>query len=180
MDKQTTLLQSPLPPFGRAESPAEWGILNAHDPSLIEADGVFYAFSTGNNGQDLYQIRRSPDLVRWEYVGQAFPDGALGPVLAQLCAVYGKPVENTTLWAPDVVPAAGGGYWLYGCFTAEFGNNYSALFLAHAAQICGPYTVAENLVVSGGQLGMTPNAIDAQIVYGADGKMFMTYGSFFG
>lgn len=181
MDKQTTLLQPPLPPFGRAESPAEWGILNAHDPSLIEADGVFYAFSTGNNGQDLYQIRRSPDLVRWEYVGQAFPDAAaLGPVLAQLCAVYGKPVENTTLWAPDVVPAAGGGYWLYGCFTAEFGNNYSALFLAHAAQICGPYTVAENLVVSGGQWGMTPNAIDAQIVYGADGKMFMTYGSFFG
>ena len=118
-----------LSPLSRERDPAGWGILNAHDPSLIEADGFFYAFSTGNNGQDLYQIRRSPDLVRWEYVGQAFPDpAALSPVLAQLRAVYGKPIENTTLWAPDIVPAAGGGYWLYGCFTAEFGNNYSVLF----------------------------------------------------
>ena len=170
-----------LSPLSRERDPAGWGILNAHDPSLIEADGFFYAFSTGNNGQDLYQIRRSPDLVRWEYVGQAFPDpAALSPVLAQLRAAYGKPIENTTLWAPDIVPAAGGGYWLYGCFTAEFGNNYSVLFLAYAPKICGPYSVSQSLVVSGGHWGETPNAIDPQILYDAQGRMFMTYGSFFG
>ena len=168
-------------PFSLAASPAEWGTLNAHDPSLIEVGETFYAFSTGNNGQDLYQIRRSPDLIHWEYVGQAFSDlAALAPVLAQLNAVYGKPIENTTLWAPDVVPAAGGGFWLYGCFTAEFGNNYSVLFLAHAPQICGPYSVTETLVVSGGHWGETPNAIDPQIVNDSRGRMYMTYGSFFG
>ena len=174
-------------PFTCAKTPADaagcaaWGALNAHDPSLIEADGAFYAFSTGNSGQDLYQIRRSPDLIRWEYVGQAFSGAAaLGRVTARLRAVYGKPFENTTLWAPDVVPAPGGGYWLYGCYTAEFGNNYSVLFLAYAPQICGPYSVSGELVVSGGNWGGTPNAIDPQIVCDAQGRMFMTYGSFFG
>ena len=169
-----------LPPFPRKGSCRVGDFKRARSVPL-EADGFFYAFSTGNNGQDLYQIRRSPDLVHWEYVGQAFPDpAALSPVLAQLRAVYGKPIENTTLWAPDVVPATGGGYWLYGCFTAEFGKNYSVLFLAHASQICGPYSVSQSLVVSGGHWGETPNAIDPQILYDERGRMFMTYGSFFG
>ncbi len=168
-------------PFSREKTPAAWGTLNAHDPSLLETEGAFYAFSTGNNGQDNYQIRRSPDLVHWQYVGQAFPDpAALSPVFAQLGAVYGKPVENTTLWAPDVVPAAGGGFWLYGCYTAVFGNNYSVMFLAHSPRPCGPYRYVAALAVSGGNWGETPNAIDPQIFYDRSGRMFCAYGSFFG
>ena len=69
----------------------KWGTFGAHDPSMIEADGYYYVFSTGTFGRDLYQIRRSKDLVHWEFVGEAFPQGfsALAPVVATLEEVYG-------------------------------------------------------------------------------------------
>lgn len=160
----------------------KWGTFGAHDPSMIEADGYYYVFSTGTFGRDLYQIRRSKDLVHWEFVGEAFPQGfsALAPVVATLEEVYGGKVKTENLWAPDVVPAAGGGYWLYGCYTGVFGDNYSVIYLAKAEKIEGPYRYEQTLVVTGGNWGLVPNAIDAQIFYDGAGRMFMTYGSFYG
>ena len=171
------------PLAGRADAPNNWGAFGAHDPSLIFAEGAYYAFSTGTFGEKCYQIRRSPDLIHWEYAGQAFPAGiaaSLAPVLRAVECVYGKGTENDTLWAPDIVPAHGGGYWLYGCYTAAFGKNYSAIFLASAQNIEGPYAYADTLVLTGGDWGLQPNAIDAQIFYDGEGRMFMTYGSFYG
>ena len=167
---------------GKAPAPCEWDTFGAHDPSVVEADGWFYVFSTGAFGQNYYQIRRSRDFIHWEYVGQAFPRGlsSLREMTRELFAVYGKESKNDTLWAPDVVPAAGGGYWLYGCYTAKFGDNYSAIFLAHADSVAGEYTFARTLVLTGGDWGKQPNAIDPQIVYDAAGRMFMTYGSWHG
>ena len=161
----------------------QWGTLNAHDPSMIEEDGVYYVFSTGNNGQPGYEIRRSTDLIHWQYIGQAIDD--IGGTLAQtrelLGRIYGSaPAANADLWAPDVVPAAGGGYWLYGSLTCAFGRNYSAIFLCHADSLTGPYRYVDTLVASGGNWGDTPNAIDPQIFYDAEGRMFMTYGSWYG
>lgn len=167
---------------GGAPAPCEWDTFGAHDPSVIEAGGWFYVFSTGAFGQDYYQIRRSRDMIHWEYVGQAFPQGlsSLREMTRELFALYGKESKNTTLWAPDVVPAKGGGYWLYGCYTAKFGDNYSAIFLAHADAVAGEYRFVRTLVLSGGAWGRTPNAIDPQIFYDAAGRMFMTYGSWHG
>ncbi len=170
------------PAKGAEPAPCEWDVFGAHDPSVIEADGYYYVFSTGAFGQNYYQIRRSRDFIHWEYVGQAFPQGlaSLREMTRELFAVYGKRSTNDTLWAPDVVPAAGGGYWLYGCYTARFGDNYSAIFLAHADAVAGEYHYVCTLVLSGGEWGKTPNAIDPQIVYDAQGRMFMTYGSWHG
>lgn len=162
--------------------PSRWNEYAAHDPSLIEEGGAFYTFSTGNNGDDCYQIRRSADLIHWQYVGQAFPQGigaSLAPAVQELEAVYGSRPRNTTLWAPDVVRGADGKFWLYGCYTAVFGDNYSVLFLARAENVCGPYAYAGTLVVTGGRWGQTPNAIDPQIFYDG-GRMYLVYGSFFG
>ena len=164
-------------------APSQWGVFGAHDPSVAYCDGAYYAFSTGTYGENAYQIRRSQDLIHWQYVGQAFPRGiaaSLPAVVKELSAVYGGPPQTDNLWAPDVVPAAGGGWWLYGCYTAEFGNNYSVLFLARADTICGEYKHVADLVVTGGDWGKTPNAIDPQIFFTPQGKMYMTYGSFFG
>lgn len=165
-----------------ATDPSDWGTVNAHDPSMIEVDGVYYVFSTGNNGQPGYQIRRSEDLIHWEYVGQAFSSTAkdLKEVYSALESVYGKEVSNSEVWAPDVVPAQGGGFWLYGSLTAAFGNNYSAIFLAYSDTISGKYKYQDTLVVSGGNWGSTANAIDPQIYYDAEGRMYMAYGSFQG
>lgn len=158
-----------------------WGVFGAHDPSLLYADGEYYAFSTGTFGENYYQIRRSKDLIHWQYAGQAFPKGiraSLAPVVDEVLAC-GAELKNDTLWAPDVVPAAQGGYWLYGCYSAMFGTNHSGIFLAWSEQAAGEYTLVAPLVSTGGHWGSAPNAIDPQIFYDGD-RMYMTYGSFFG
>ena len=161
-----------------ATDPSDWGTVNAHDPSMIEVDGVYYVFSTGNNGQPGYQIRRSEDLIHWEYAGQAFSSTTkdLKEVYSALESVYGKEVSNSEVWAPDVVPAQGGGFWLYGSLTGVFGSNYSAIFLAYSDSIEGKYEYRDTLVVSGGNWANTANAIDPQIYYDAEGRMYMAYG----
>lgn len=184
MEERNEILKDPCfaPLLTKDDAPkSEWGIFGAHDPSMIYADGAYYVFSTGTYGQNYYQIRKSEDLIRWEYIGQAFPRGiraSLGPVLSEM-EECGARCCNDTLWAPDIIRGADGKYWLYGCYSAEFGKNYSGIFLAKSECVDGEYTLVSPLVTTGGRWGETPNAIDAQIFY--DGhKMYMTYGSFFG
>lgn len=184
MEERKEILKDPCfaPLLTKDDAPkSEWGIFGAHDPSMIYADGAYYVFSTGTYGQNYYQIRKSEDLIRWEYIGQAFPRGiraSLGPVLSEM-EECGARCCNDTLWAPDIIRGADGKYWLYGCYSAEFGKNYSGIFLAKSERVDGEYTLVSPLVTTGGRWGETPNAIDAQIFY--DGhKMYMTYGSFFG
>lgn len=162
--------------------PSTWGTMNGHDPSMIEVNGTYYAFSTGNNGQPGYEIRKSEDLIHWTYVGQAFSNvsSALRSVASQLEEVYGQEITPGDLWAPDIVPAHGSGFWLYGCLTAAFGNNFSVIFRAYSDTIEGGFSYREILVVSGGNWATTANAIDPQIYWDAEGGMYMVYGSFQG
>ena len=174
--------------------------LNVHDPSIIEVEengkAVYYTFSTDNMGPKFgYQVRRSDDLVHWEYVGVAIEGynendrmpSKGNPVTGknELAEVHELLSEDTnwdnvyTLWAPDVVKGADGKYWLYGCLTAAFGQGHSAIFLCKANQVTGPYKFDSILVYSYDGWTNGPNAIDPQIYYAGD-KMFMAYGSFTG
>ena len=48
------------------------GIANVHDPAVVEAEGSYYVFSTDNMGPSFgYQVRKSDDLIHFEYVGVA-------------------------------------------------------------------------------------------------------------
>lgn len=182
---------------------------NVHDPSVIEAEengqSVYYVFSTDNRGPQFgYQVRRSYDLIHWEYVGAAIAgyneNGSqpsdYNPITSsnELYEVYsvlsGDPNwgvygggnnqgNNWTLWAPDVVPAAGGGYWLYGSWTAGFGQGHSVIFQCYSEEIAGPYEFTDIIVYSYDGWNDTPNAIDPQI-YSVGDRMFMAYGSFWG
>lgn len=61
-------------------SSAQWGPYNVHDPAVIKADdGYYYCYSTdvgyGISDASLtpgLQIRRSKDLVEWQFVGWVF------------------------------------------------------------------------------------------------------------
>ena len=182
---------------------------NVHDPSVIEVEengqSVYYVFSTDNRGPQFgYQVRRSYDLIHWEYVGAAIAgyneNGSqpsdYNPITSsnELYEVYsvlsGDPNwgvygggnnqgNNWTLWAPDVVPAAGGGYWLYGSWTADFGQGHSVIFQCYSEEITGPYEFTDIIVYSYDGWNDTPNAIDPQIYFVGD-RMFMAYGSFGG
>lgn len=161
---------------------ARWGVFGAHDPSLLEADGRFFAYSTGTFGENAYQIRTSRDLIHWQFVKQAFPQGlqSIRPAVSQVLELLGRRSKNETLWAPDVIRGKDGKYWLYGCYSAVFGDNYSVIFLARADAPDADFVYADTLVLTGGSWGRTPNAIDPQIYFTPGGEMYMSYGSFFG
>lgn len=179
-----------------SSDPTSWGEAKAHDPVVIEADGRFYVFSTDNAGTFGYQVRKSEDLIHWTWVGNAIPDcgsasDPAGPYTAgtaELMEVYNLlktnnnvRVSNYVLWAPDITEAKGGGYWLYGCWTAKMYTGVSAIFLCYSEDIEGPYEYVDTLVYSPNNWANgDPNAIDPSIYYGADGKMYMAYGSFGG
>lgn len=175
--------------------PAGWTTEFAHDPVVIEANGKYYAFSTDNFGDFGYQVRESEDLINWDYIGTAISDTGSASSHsvftsgdAELQPVYDLLSEDGnwdgscwTLWAPDVVPAYGGGYWLYGCWTAAFGQGHSIIFQCYSDSVEGPYEYVDMLVYSwdGWQNG-APNAIDPSVYYDAEGNMWMVYGSFNG
>ncbi|MDR2745805.1 MAG: hypothetical protein LBB77_00035, partial [Treponema sp.] len=68
----------PLGDQGIMATPSLWGELNVHDPAIIKDGQYYYVFSTdaslGNFHPLGIQIRRSKDLITWEYRGAAFKE----------------------------------------------------------------------------------------------------------
>ncbi|GHV69377.1 beta-xylosidase [Spirochaetia bacterium] len=157
-----------------------WGELNVHDPAIIKDGQWYYVFSTDASLGNLHplgiQIRRSKDLVTWEYRGAAFKD--FEKDCAEPIAWSGlDPKKKEGLWAPDIIKE-GNRYRLY--FSASsFGSVDSCIGLAEAKNIEGPYTY-KGMVVKSRSGDGGPNTIDPALTSGADGKLYMAYGSFFG
>lgn len=187
---------------------------NTHDPSFIarEEGGktVYYLFSTGWNNLSNYDkvqtfgnaIHRSEDGMRtWEFVGRTFSAETRDDMLSESgteewlyggsCSGYGK--SDASWWAPDIVEAPDGGYWLYTCVVDgsanDEGMSIGGKLYARAACLLyysddlyqGTFEyrgvlMQSSIPRSGG--GRDVNGIDPQIVYTPDGKMYMAYGSF--
>lgn len=141
-------------------NPQNWKNLFSHDPGIFKDNDCYYVFSTHN-----CQIRKSKDLINWEWVGTAFetpPENAVN-----LTGVE-------TLWAPDIIKKDNE-YWIY-YSASSFGKNRSLIGLGKSKSIEGPYEDC-GIVVESFQDGDF-NAIDANIVYDVEGEMWMVYGSF--
>ena len=193
---------------------------NTHDPSFIEVEEggktVYYLFSTGwNNRTNLYgeqtygnAIHRSEDgMMTWSYEGRTFAWDSRDEMLADSGienwlyggtlstggndSSYGK--QSASWWAPDIVPAPGGGYWLYTCVVDGAGDNSgmridnknyarAACLLFYSDSLYqGTFEYKGVLMQSSIQRGETVrdvNGIDPQIIYTPEGKMYMAYGSF--
>lgn len=187
---------------------------NTHDPSFIEVEEsgktVYYLFSTGWNNRSDYDkintygnaIHRSEDGMKtWEFVGRTFDysmrddmleDSGIGDWLyGGNCSGYSK--SDASWWAPDIVPAYGGGYWLYSCVVDGAGDNEgmaiggekyarAACLLFYSDDLYqGSFEYKGVLMQSSIQRGESVrdvNGIDPQIIYTPDGKMYMAYGSF--
>ncbi|MDQ0375232.1 arabinan endo-1,5-alpha-L-arabinosidase [Cellulomonas humilata] len=152
---------------------ALWGGRHAHDPTAVrDDDGTYWLFSTDawSDGpvRAGVQIRRSKDLVTWEFHGWAL-DGVPTDGAAWSGAVG--------LWAPDVVRV--GDEWRMYWSASTFGSRTSAIGLAVAPHPTGPWE-DRGLVVTSRHDVDGPNAIDANAVVDADGRHWMVYGSFFG
>ena len=171
------------PAFGGAASgaPALWGALNAHDPAIFKDGDMYYAFSTDASRGDLHQlgaqIRRSPDLIHWSYVGTAFASYRTDCAAA---IAYSKldPDKHDGLWAPDVVKV-GDTYRMY-YSASTFGSSRSLIGLAEADNVLGPYADKGVVVKSDANALNSPNCIDPALITAKDGTQYISYGSFFG
>ncbi|MDH0865805.1 arabinan endo-1,5-alpha-L-arabinosidase [Mitsuaria sp. GD03876] len=143
----------------------------AHDPTLIEQGGVFHVFTTGQGLQHL----RSEDGRGWR---------RLAPVFSQAPAWWAEAVpahRGLDVWAPKVV-ALQGRYWLLYSIST-FGKNRSAIGLTSSESLDGPWR-DDGLVVRSVETDDF-NAIDPDLFIdakadGGDGRLWFSYGSFWG
>jgi arabinan endo-1,5-alpha-L-arabinosidase len=131
------------------------------DPSIVRApDGSFYAYST----QSLYEekllntpILRSPDLVNWQLVGDAFPERPRWVI--------------DDMWAPHIMLHEGT-YFLY--FAARrYGTGRMAIGVATSSSPTGPFKEKGAPIVTGQRF----YAIDPMAYAASDGRRYLYWGS---
>ncbi|MCD8309744.1 MAG: arabinan endo-1,5-alpha-L-arabinosidase [Prevotellaceae bacterium] len=121
------------------------------------------------------QVRRSRDLVNWEFVGWAFPQIPEEAVKWVRSKSDGEGAVN--IWAPYIIQA-GDKYRLYYCVSA-FARSISYLGMAESTSPEGPWELRGCVEKTDETSEM--NAIDPTVVVDAEtGKWWMHYGSYFG
>lgn len=166
----------------------KWGTYNVHDPSCKLFGDTYYMYSTdaifGENRKDIQennlpfgyiQVRKSKDLVNWEYAGWAFKEI---PAEAKNWVLENSGGRGATnIWAPYILEYKGK-YRLYYCVSA-FAKQTSYIGLAESTSPEGPWELKGCVVKT--KTGDVMNAIDPSIVVEPEtGKQWMHYGSYFG
>lgn len=154
---------------------SKWGPYNVHDPSIIKDGDWFYCYNTdvayGAAPRIGIMVRKSKDLVNWQYVGWAFND--LPALSKQYILSQGAtPVQG--LWAPYIMKV-GQEFRLYYSLAPTSGRT-SCIGLATSTSPEGPW-VEKGLVVTSINSGPGTNAIDPTVVVTPAGEHWMVYGS---
>ncbi|MEQ9443175.1 MAG: family 43 glycosylhydrolase [Cyclobacteriaceae bacterium] len=137
------------------------------DPTIISANGYFYAFGTEDNwgsegGYHLVPVIRSSDLIHWDFVADAFQT---------------KPDWKSKggIWAPDVTPV-GDQYYMYYSFST-WGDPNPGIGLAIAQNPEGPYFDQGKVFLS--EEIDVANSIDP-FYWEEDNQKYLFWGSFNG
>jgi arabinan endo-1,5-alpha-L-arabinosidase len=146
-----------------------------HDPTMAQAGGVYYVFSTGDPagsiGNGNIQIRTSRNLRDWTYAGTVF---ASKP--AWITSALGN-IPN--LWAPDI--SYFNGLWHLYYAGSSFGSNNSVIGLATTPTLdprSPGYHWTDDGQVFRSSSSDNYNAIDPSMVTGANGSKWLVFGSF--
>ena len=146
----------------------------AHDPTMIKQGGYYYDVITGDAGTVTYlPLRRSRDLVHWEFLGTVFTE----PPAWVVDALGTTPVD---FWAPDI-RYFNGRYHLYYA-ASQFGTTNSVIGLATATTLDPgdpDYGWVDEGMVMRTRDGVDDfNAIDPDLVFDEQGRLWMALGSF--
>lgn len=156
---------------------AKWGPYNVHDPSIKKIGNEYYCYSTdvayGLTPPGGIQVRKSADLVQWQFVGWAF-NGVPSLAAQYITSAGGTP--NTGLWAPYILQVGSELRLYYALASAT--SKLSTIGLATSTSPEGPWTQKGLVVSSASNLAMT-NAIDPTVVVTPSGQQWMYYGSAF-
>ncbi|MGB3799719.1 MAG: arabinan endo-1,5-alpha-L-arabinosidase [Lewinella sp.] len=165
--------------YGELASPdrtRDWRHYNVHDPSYLVDDEFTWCYNTdvafGHDIRPGIQIRRSINLVEWEFVGWAFPGlPARGENFIRRNG--GTPFAG--LWAPYIMKVDNE-YRLYYSLSSPT-PRLSVIGLATSDRPQGPFIEQDLVVTSLDDATRQTNAIDPSVVIAHDGSHWMYYGS---
>ena len=168
--------------------------ISVHDPSVIKtSEGEYYVF-----GSHLSSAKTT-DLIRWSRVADGVTDA--NPLFNTYAQQAAEGIAWTDdwvgSWAADVIQLEDGKYYFYYDHCAEDpdGNCISRSYLgvARADSITGPYENIQLILKSGHRTedgpgvngesyngNVHPNAIDPDVFFDKEGRLWMVYGSYSG
>jgi arabinan endo-1,5-alpha-L-arabinosidase len=145
------------------------------DPSIIRQGSMYYAFTTDTLGLppgNYLPIRCSQDKISWTACGSVFPTAMPAWVVAKIPGIAG-------LWAPDVSYFNGLYHVYYAGSTLH--SQLSVIGLVTNATL-DPTDPSYKWVDQGEVIESDPgddfNAIDPNILTDTDGRVWITYGSY--
>jgi len=146
-----------------------------HDPCIIRDGDTYYVYCTTMNADKKAQIpmRRSKDLVKWEFIGDAFP--------AIPAWAYAKIPDTIGMWAPDLSYAEGRFYLYYA--VSSFGSNRSCIGYATNLTLdpkSPKYKWVDHGLVFESFRNDNYNCIDPTHFVDRDGAHWLAFGSFWG
>ena len=157
----------------------QWGPYNVHDPSVIKVGDWYYMFSTdvsyGDNLKQIgIQVRKSKDLVHWDFVGWAF-DG-IPPKEFQYMADHQRGYQQKSIWAPYIMKV-GNQFRLYYAVPGNNGLKLAVIGLATSTSITGPWK-DDGIVIATTKTDPI-NSIDPSVIVDhKTGRYWMSYGSY--
>ncbi|GAO30222.1 arabinan endo-1,5-alpha-L-arabinosidase [Geofilum rubicundum JCM 15548] len=144
-----------------------------HDPSTIVKgdDDRYYVFSTGDG---IYGLSSSnPQFTNHQEEPTPLDPNNHPTWIDSYVTDFGG-----NFWAPDLIYMEGYYYLYYSA--SSFGTSRSVIGVTRTPSLANPTWEDQGLVVSSNGSNTAINAIDPALMRDTDGKIWMSYGSYFG